>query len=133
MYAVPVHCRFDEQSRIAHLVWSGCITLDDVVRVSGLKYEIAGQFDIFIDVSGVTGSELTPDHARAFGRYPGDARRIAIFAPQDGRYAMARIFETTSELNGNPAVARVFRVKEEALAWLAEKHASTQAAGASKG
>ncbi len=58
------------------------------------------------------------------------AAKIAIVAPNDFTYGLARMYETFRHLNErSKREVRVFRSMQDALAWLGKKSVKTQLEG----
>jgi hypothetical protein len=115
---MPVQYWIDSDRHLFCQSWDGYVTLSDVVefqarvRVSRLR-----TLNAFVDVSQITGSELAPDQLAVLARELVHPIRMAIVA-NPARFKIARLFEIFCRLAGSPASIRIFKSKEEALAWL---------------
>ncbi len=77
------------------------------------------------DLSAITENDLDFHAMRRLahesctvGVTPERRKRIALYAPQDSVYGMARMFSTLVELASGNAEAAAFRTEQEALSWL---------------
>ncbi len=125
---MPITCRFDLQRRLVIARASGVLTGEDI---AGYQAEVwarpeAADFDELIDMSDATGVALrSPADMRevaaraAANDAPVVTSRLAIVAPQNSVYGLARMYEAYRNMagEGQKKVA-VFRNLEEALLFL---------------
>ena len=120
---MPVSHWIDEETGILWQKWAGFITAAEVVEFVRAMQEApaAPARDSLVDISEMTGTDVTADQMSAFAHMPHTASRIAIVAPQEVRFGRARMFEMLSEgKSGSPIMVRAFRSVEGALQWLRE-------------
>lgn len=81
-----------------------------------------------IDLSSVTSNDLDFNGMRKLARIAGGngglGKQIALFAPQDVEYGMARMFCTLLEMEPTKAKAMVFRDPDQTLRWLGRSEKS---------
>jgi hypothetical protein len=117
---LPVKHWVDERGRLFCQTWEGHISREDVISFQAFvkRSPDLAAMDRLVDVSGITGSEITAQDLAAFA---GDAReriRVAIVAPRPSAFGMARMYEIFAELHGSPRRIAVFQSTDEALGWL---------------
>jgi hypothetical protein len=122
---MPVSFAIDKEKRlVVTRAWGKC-TVEDVLE---FRREIVKDdnfdpsFAQLADFSGVTVADISPAEVRMLAwinPFSPDSRR-AIVAQNQLAYALARIFETLRSLRGDRHI-RVFRTREEALAWIFPK------------
>ena len=102
----------------------GDYTSGELKRVGSAGLEnpaLADPVHVLLDMSGAAGiSRRSPDELRAtadhFAAYGDRVAAAAILAPDDLSYGLMRMGETFFASRGK--VAKVFRTRGEALAWL---------------
>ncbi len=115
---MPFSYSMDEPSGILWQKGEGFITLAEILEfVREVRQANLAVRDSIVDLSGVTGSDLTRDHIALLAGIPQRAARMAIVAPQEARFGRARMFELMAE-SQHATTVRVFRTAEEALLWL---------------
>jgi hypothetical protein len=126
--SMPLDFRIDHDQRTILATATGTLTDEDVFayqREVWSRKEVAG-FDEIVDLGAVEKVVVSSgDRVRALADLasnmdvPGTPSRLAIVAPQDFAYGMARMFETYRSLTarGSKAVS-VFRSMQAALDWL---------------
>jgi len=125
---MPLEYRIDLERRVVFATATGTLTDEEVFgyqREVWSRSEVAG-FDEIVDMGAVGDLVLASgDRVRALADLastmdvPGASSRLAIVAPQDFAYGLARMFETyrTMSQRGSKAVS-VFRSMQAALDWL---------------
>jgi hypothetical protein len=126
---MPVDYRIDPARRLVWARLRGRVGAEDLFsyqREVWSKPEVAG-FDELVDVSEV--KEVVyegPQRARELAALsaemdaPGPSR-LAIVAPNDELYGLARMYQTFRELDPRTKrMVRVFRSETSALTWLAD-------------
>ena len=124
--AKTVRYEIDLEARLARLVLSGPILLEDAIGT--LRDMLADPrfdqgWDVLFDLTGAVADFGAAEirSVRDFVEASQDVRarsRWAVVAPSDVNYGLVRMFEAlSSDLDIR---TRAFRSREEALAWLAE-------------
>jgi len=125
---MPIEHHIDHGRRIVFAVVHGVMTDQDVFEYQRGVWSdpaVAG-FDEIVDMSDVTeirmpSSQRVRDLAAVSARMdpPGTSARLAIVAPADFAYGLARMYASYRGLQeqGSKQVA-VFRAMAEAMAWL---------------
>jgi len=130
---MPIEHRIDHERRIVFATGRGVLTDQDVFQYQRTVWsgsEVTG-FDEIVDMSDVT-EVLMPSSLRARDLAavsarmdaPGGTSRLAIVAPADSTYGLARMYASYRELQeqGSKKV-RVFRAMADALEWLEDRPA----------
>lgn len=119
---MPVSYAIDKQKKlVVTCAWGKC-TVEDVLefRRQILKDDnFDPSFAQLADFSGVTIADISPSEVRMLAwmnPFSPDSRR-AIVAQSKLAFGLSRIFETLRTLRGDRHI-RVFRTREEALAWI---------------
>jgi hypothetical protein len=119
---------------LVRIVVSGRVTMEETVQLTDALLADPGfeaTADLLVDASrgrpSLSYMEIRTTATR-WARLAGRVRRIAIAAPSDVIYRLARAFQYFAELAG--LTCRVFRSIAEARAWLTEE--ALTAAGASQ-
>jgi hypothetical protein len=125
---MPLEYRIDQERRVVFTTATGILTNEDFFanqRGVCARGDAAG-FDEVFDMGGVEDLVLpSGDRVRALADLastmdvPGTSSRVAIVAPQDFTYGLARMYATYRALHprGERAV-QVFRSMQAALDWL---------------
>ena len=130
---MPIEHLIDRERRIVIATGHGVLTDADVFQYQQGVWSdpgVAG-FDEIVDMSDVTdvpmpSSLRARDLAAVAARMdpPGSASRLAIVAPADFAYGLARMYASYRELQaGGSKRVRVFRAMADAKAWLEERPA----------
>ena len=128
---MPIEYRIDPERRIVLATARGVLTADDLFSYQRSVWSASGLagFDELVDLGGVTDvPQLSALRARDLAVVaarmddPAVATRLAIVAPADFAYGLARMYATHRETqeHGRKQV-RVFRDMAEAVAWLEER------------
>ncbi len=119
---MPASYVIDKQRRLVITRAWGICTVEDALefrrRILADK-DFDPNFAQLADFTGVTGIEITPGEVRMLAwvtPFSPDSRR-AIVAENPVAFGFSRIYETLRGLRGDQHV-RVFRNREEALAWI---------------
>jgi hypothetical protein len=116
---MPVTHWIDEDTGIQYQKWQGFIQLEEIVRFERAMRDAGGPpRDAIIDVSELTGSDVTAEQMTYLATMPQKAARVALVAPNPARFGRARMFEMMAEAQQQPTTIRVFRSIEEAKSWL---------------
>jgi hypothetical protein len=140
---MPLEYRIDQERRLVVATATGVLHDDEVFayqRAAWSKPELAG-FDEVFDLGGV--KELVPassESARGLADLAstmdvaGAPSRLAIVAPQDFAYGLARMYAAYRMLHprGEKAV-QVFRSMEAALDWLGGAESGSASGGSPPG
>jgi hypothetical protein len=140
---MPLEYRIDQERRLVVATATG-ILLDDEVfayqRGVWTRPEVAG-FDEVFDLGGIEDLVLaSSEKARTLADLAstmdvaGSPSRLAIVAPQDYAYGLARMYETYRTLHprGEKAV-QVFRSMGAALDWLGSAESGSASGGGAPG
>lgn len=126
---MPLDYRIDHESRIVIVTATGTLTDEDFFasqREIWSRADVVG-FDEVFDLGGVEGLVLASgdrvralaDQASSLADVPGTPSRLAIVAPQDFAYGLARMYATYRTLNPRAErTVQVFRSMQAALDWL---------------
>lgn len=125
---MKVRARLIDHNRLVFLRFTGSQTADMAVNelrnMRQLPNYTVGLPEL-ADLSGITdynldytGMRRLAREANVEGASTGLIKKIAIFAPQDALYGMARMFSTLSEMEPGNAQGAAFQTQEEALKWL---------------
>jgi hypothetical protein len=123
--AMSIKVNVDESRELVEIVFAGEVTKSEFIELMDRYFrEPSSAFPLgLFDLSDVTGvdvaAESVRDAARRAGEYVDsrlDGGKLAIVAPRDLLFGMARMYEI---LRGDsPVEVRVFREREEAESWL---------------
>jgi hypothetical protein len=122
---MSIKVNVDESRELVEIVFAGEVTKSEFIELMDRYFREPssafplGPFDLS-DVTGVdVAAESVRDAARRAGEYVDsrlDGGKLAIVAPRDLLFGMARMYEI---LRGDsPVEVRVFREREEAESWL---------------
>ncbi len=125
---MPIQHRIDHERRIVFATGHGEMTDEDLFRYQREVWSdpaLAG-YDEVVDMSDVTSIPVAsgrraPELAEFAARMdaPGTSARLAIVAPSDFVYGMARMYATYRGMqSGGTKQVEVFRSMAEAMAWL---------------
>jgi hypothetical protein len=125
---MPLEYRIDQARRVVFATATGLLSDQDLFtyqREVWSRGELAG-YDEVVDFGAVEDLVLSSgDRLRALADLastmdvPGASSRLAIVAPQDFAYGLARMFETYRTMNQHGSkVVSVFRSMQAALDWL---------------
>lgn len=109
----------DDQTLVFCHSWAGHISASEVLEFRSVAKAFAAK-DSLVDLTNVTGSDITSDALRAFAEGSVNRARIAIIAPKPAQFGMARMYESLASLKAKPTRIGVFWTKEEAMSWLRE-------------
>ncbi len=126
---MPISYTIDRGERLVTATPYGVLTDADIFAYQQAAWsgpETTG-FDELIDMAGVTEVEfVSADRVSELARLSGsmDApdrpSRLAIVAASDHHYGLGRMYQAYREMaSPGTKIVRVFRSREEALAWLA--------------
>ena len=116
------HYKIDVPNRLVRVQVDGVLSDEDLVSGDAALRndpEFDPAYYQLLDLRQADGSEVTADGVRALASRPplfSSSARRALVAPSDLGFGMARMFELLRE--GKSGEVRVFRVIEEARAWL---------------
>jgi hypothetical protein len=125
---MPLEYRIDQERRVVFATARGTLTIEDFLlkhREVWSRSDVAG-FDAIYDLDGFEDLVLSSgERLRELADLastldvPGAAARLAIVAPRDSAYGLARMYETFRSMNprGSKAVS-VFRTMQAARDWL---------------
>lgn len=123
---MPASYRIDKQHRLIVSTASGVLTLDDMLQHQQQLLQdndFDPSFSQLIDLDDVTQVAVATDDVRRIAEksvfVPG-TRRALVAQKSDVAFGLSRMFETLRNLKGDQGV-RVFRDREQALAWLFAK------------
>jgi hypothetical protein len=140
---MPLECRIDLERRVVFAVATGTLTLEDFLvkhREVWSRSDVAG-FDAIYDLGGIEDLVLSSgERLRELADLastldpPGAAARLAIVAPRDFAFGIARMYEAYRTMNqrGSKAVS-VFRSMQAALDWLGLEGPGDPAGGSPSG
>ncbi|MFI5278984.1 MAG: hypothetical protein ACHQU1_00705 [Gemmatimonadales bacterium] len=125
---MPITCSFDLERKLVIARATGMLTGEDVAGYQAevwARPDVAG-FDELIDMSGAAGvalanpAEMRQVAARAAAMdVPTVKPKLAIVAPQDSVYGLARMYEAYRNMSGGGGkTVAVFRTLEEGLEFL---------------
>jgi hypothetical protein len=140
---MPLEYRIDQERRVVFVTATGLLADEEVFgyqREVWSRSDVAG-FDEVIDMGAVedlVGS--SGDRVKALADLastmdvPGASSRLAIVAPQDFAYGLARMFETYRSMSQRGSkVVSVFRSMQAALDWLGLESPGEPAGGSPSG
>jgi hypothetical protein len=117
---MPANYELDTARRLLMIELAGALTGADLEAFSErLRHDPAydGTWPALVDASALNPAGLSTDMLRARAAVPRRKPvRVAIVAPADAVFGLARMFQMMSEGRGN--LIEVFRGRDEALAWL---------------
>jgi hypothetical protein len=117
---MPATYRLDTEQRLVLLTLVGVVTgveLDAVRAQIREDPAFDPSFSVLADASALNPAALSGQMVRARAAAPPPGRmRVAIVAPADAVFGIARMYQMMAEGNGNPV--GVFRTNEEAMGWL---------------
>jgi hypothetical protein len=140
---MPLDYRIDQEHRLVLATATGILRDDELFayqREAWSRPELAG-FDEVFDLTGIEELVLaSSDRARALADLAstmdvaGSPTRLAIVAPQDYAYGLARMYATYRMLHprGEKAV-QVFRSMADALDWLRTAESGSASGGSPPG
>jgi hypothetical protein len=120
---MPASYRIDKQKKLIISTAFGVLTLDDVLKhqqqlVRDTDFDPS--FSQLVDFDEVTEVAVATDDVRRMAErsifVPG-TRRALVAQKSDVAFGLSRMFEILRNLKGDQGV-RVFRDREQALAWL---------------
>lgn len=118
----PYRIDIDPRRGLVTTAYFGVVTTECIVGATREYVEhpdFRSTFRAMVDLTAVTRAEVHTDHVSMVGLEspyaPGSL--LALVAPDDVTYGLARAFEMTVEEGGR--TVRVFRDRAEADAWLA--------------
>lgn len=118
---MPATYELDVERGLLMIELAGVLTGADLEEFSNrLRQDPAfdGTLPALVDASELNPAGLSTDTLRARAAVPRKQPvRVAIVAPADAVFGLARMFQMMSEGRGNHI--EVFRGRDEALAWLA--------------
>ena len=127
---MPLEIRVEPTKRLRYAVARGRLTDRDLLEAWGdaladPSYDPA--LDSLVDMSEADSFEVTPEGAQRLADVmvmcakeppPGTRPRVALVAPTDVAFGMARMYQSIRASGGAPSEHRVFREMAEARAWL---------------
>jgi hypothetical protein len=123
---MPISYVIDKQNRLVVGTATGVLTADDILQVwrqfmSDPDFD--ANFSQLGDLSAVTRVDLTAAEVRMLAESNPFPRTTynALVGQSLEVYGLARMFSTVRGLRGDDRATRVFRTREEALAWLLQK------------
>lgn len=125
---LQVRARILDDGRLVYLRFSGVQTaglaINELQRLRSLPEYRPGLPEL-ADLSRITRDDLDFHAMRRLAREANresqnsdGEKRIALYAPKDVTYGMARMFSTLCDLDPGPATGQAFLSQREALAWL---------------
>jgi hypothetical protein len=140
---MPLEYRIDLERRVVFAAASGTLTLEDFLathREVWTRSDVAG-FDAIYDLGGLDDVVLSSgERLRELSDLastldvPGAAARLAIVAPRDFAFGLARMYEAYRTMNQRGSkVVSVFRSMQAALDWLGLESQGEPAAGSPSG
>ena len=140
---MPLEYRIDQERRVVFATATGTLTDEDVFgyqRGVWSQSDVVG-FDEVVDMGEVEDLVLSSgDRVRALADLastmdvPGAASRLAIVAPQDFAFGLARMYEAYRTMNQRGSkVVSVFRSMQAALDWLGLESPGEPASGSPSG
>jgi hypothetical protein len=128
---MPIEYDYDEEANFITTRFWGVITEEDLekqARALGGDTRIRQGALELADLSEVdaSGSEVSPDVVQKMVDIDCDHREkygsvhTAVVAPNELAFSLARVFELTSNLSSSPFEVKVFRDRNDAMAWLKE-------------
>ncbi len=121
---MPATYRLDQERRLVVFTLAGVVTAAELDAVRARIRADPGfdpSFSVLADASALNPAALTGEVVRARAAAPPPNRmRVAIVAPADAVFGIARMYQMMVEGNGNPI--GVFRATDEAMAWLASEN-----------
>ena len=118
---MPATYHLDAERRLVVLTLAGVVTGAELDAVRARIREDPGfdpSFSVLADASALNPAALSGQVVRARAAAPPPGRmRVAIVAPADAVFGIARMYQMMAEGSGNPI--GVFRTTGEAMAWLA--------------
>ena len=113
------HIDRDLQLLIVEIAGETCFA--EVESVVGLiSREVHEQFDVLVDLSGITSSTVTPGQMKdlARDRRHENSVQIAFVAVRPDVYGRARAYQQVYEAQSGGSNVGVFHTKNDALEWL---------------
>lgn len=118
---MPATYRLDPERRLVVITLAGVVTgaeLDEVRTQIREDPAFDPSFSVLVDASELNPAALTGQVVRARAAAPPPGRmRVAVVAPADAVFGIARMYQMMVEGSGKPV--GVFRSTDEAMAWLA--------------
>jgi hypothetical protein len=125
---MPVSYRVDRRLGVFFLNCEGCLAADELLKFADIRRSAAPRvFDTIVDLSAVTGTDLSGSDVEGLARSPMDRSRIAIVAPRPALFGLGRMFQIKAELAEQESEIRLFAAAEEAVLWLTGQHSVTAA------
>jgi len=125
---MPASYRIDKRNRLIVSTATGVLTTDDMVqhlRRLMKDKDFDPTFSQLVDFDDVTEIAVATDDVRKMAEksiFSPGARRALVAEKSDVAFGLSRMFEILRDLKGDRDV-RVFRDREQALAWLFAKDA----------
>jgi len=122
---MPIEFEHDRERNILVVAMRGDISDDDLVAYARLAVEdpeIDAETNDYIDLAGLTSTSTSSGGLRRMevvlekGGRIRNTGRMAIHAPDDLPFGMARVFQAYRD--GSPIEVRVFRTEAEARRWI---------------
>lgn len=120
---MPVTYDLDHNLKVIWQKWEGHVTVAEAVSMQAtVKRECPENWNALVDITGVSGSDITLEQLQAFGRERRSYAKVAIVIREEGyQFGMVRAFELTANAQQNQAApVRLFRSLADALLWLQE-------------
>jgi len=124
---MPATLQLDVPRQLVHVTFSGDVTDDEVLGLQRALHqtpEAEPWWQALVDFSAADRMHLTAGAIRELGarsRFTAESR-IAIVAPRDALYGVARMVEL---MHPGPCGIMVFRDRESAVAWLDDERRTT--------
>ena len=122
---MPVTIRTNADEVVRYAIFTGVVSNDDVI---GAYQQIAQSADtsmnLVADATGVERVDVTASavrilaHRRTLEVQGNEQQRIAVVAPTDGAFGVARMYQSYRETLGNAPQYLVCRTMSEARQWL---------------
>jgi len=115
--------RYETVNLIIYTV-TGLVEEDEMHQALESQSEFEPTLHIMWDMSLADVAHVTPEILRRFVKRTAQLRdrhkggRIAVIAPKDLQFGMARMSEAYTEMESAPFSFRAFRSRDEALQWL---------------
>ncbi len=124
---MPVRTWVDVVEQVRYIVFSGVVAEYDIALSYAMVADPTGEptMDLIVDTTGIEGLDRITDALKSIALQRGaDAKRdrpaparVAIVAPSDAIFGMARMYEGYRESSGTSPY-QVSRTMEEAREWL---------------
>jgi hypothetical protein len=125
---MPISIQIDESKQLTiYTLESGVTSFEEIATTVKDLYEKNPTKNVLWDASEGSVAELTKDHIEKLASFSprfSDLRKggkTALYSPGDVAFGLSRMFEIIGNLRKVPIEIKVFRDRDQALQWLAEK------------